>query len=321
MKLHLVPPFDSPIAPAALPLEEFRGILSGHDIALSSAEEADLALIDGATGPLDRSPLPPDRTYIICGEPPQPEYLLPCYRVRGYAGITTPLNGAYVDPFAYYVPPKEPLDTVLARACVAHCTVQLATYRRPCPAFLPVSLNGEPADVRVLAGLRASVGLELRLLDVPVDIFGQGWPVPVRGCSRHRPDFLSEAEDLVRGYACHLNWENICTRNYVSEKFWLSARAGALPIYYPPPGFSPPGIVDCRLFAMNPGTPSGCTCGQPCFDFRALAQTLGEMSREEYRFRMHEFLRWYYDLHRDSAHQSHVRAAHFLAEALFRAVR
>jgi len=132
---------------------------------------------------------------------------------------------------AFYEPPLEKrpkrYSDGLMRSYGAKGKVcQLATYRsKPGNAeggsALEGKTNGHDWRFRVLCNLRVQVGLALRgKMPGSVDLYGRGWPIPVKGNSRNRQDFLELRHEIVKDYAFDLNWENMEIPHYVSEKFW-----------------------------------------------------------------------------------------------------
>ena len=127
-------------------------------------------------------------------------------------------------------------------------------------------------------------------------IYGRGWPVGiVQGNTRSAPNFVAKRGKIVRQYAFDFCVENMGIPNYVSEKFWSTARQGVMPIYWGAPNFTPPGALNFAAIG-----------------YVGMMRATAEIPDWEYRDEVNHLLDWYYALPRDSAEQSWRKAAHTL---------
>lgn len=303
IRLLLTEPFSLPSPVNAAHFDRERLLLpllaeEGIEIT-DDPGRADIEIRSGMKVGFGEAPhLPMERVIIVDGEPPQPEYYLRYYSMRGFGAVLCPANLKVCAPddCAYYDRGPEPWPELSFTPRI----LQLSTYRTDPVPRMQVMLNGRDFyEWRVLCTYRCRVGLAIRALDPEfIQICGHRWPEGVVHEDTRRGAWQARKFAVSRGFSFQLCWENMEIPYYVTEKLWDPIAAGSLPLYWGPPEMHDrlpaESIIDCRDYESAFGV----------FEVRRLVEDLKGMSEEEWRRRMTTLREWMLSFPSDARERS-----------------
>ncbi len=143
--------------------------------------------------------------------------------------VSTAFNGdVYIGPLYYF--PYKALDAeemkTLCREKSKSCAI-LATYRAKFDRYL----NNTNVD---LTEYRQRLAMDLHFNhDGFSDIYGRGWPEPVKVVEESRgAGWQEKKHGIIADYRFNLALENTLAKNYVTEKLWQAISAACVPIVF-----------------------------------------------------------------------------------------